>query len=63
MFASHGDCMLKVNDISLYHIGDTVLSDLSVLGDDSMITNLKISCTVGKVSKIINENYIAIFKA
>ena len=62
-FASHGDCMLKVNDSSIYHVGDTVLSDLSILGDDSMITNLKISCTVGKVSKIINQNYLAIFKA
>ena len=62
-FASHGDCLLKVPDSSICNVGDTVLSDLSILGDEETITNLKISCTIGKVSKIINDNFVAIFKA
>jgi hypothetical protein len=55
--------MVKVTNVSMYNVGDTLLSDLSILGDDSMITNLKISCTVGKLSKIINSTFVSIFKA
>ena len=62
-FASHGDCLVKVPDSSLYSVGDTVLSDLSILGDKETITNLKISCTIGKVSRVLSEEYIAVFKA
>ena len=61
-FATHGDFLVKVPNSNSYNVGDTILSDLSVLGDEETITNLKISCTIGKVSKIINNEYIAIFK-
>ena len=56
-------CLVKVNDVTKYNVGDTLLSDLSVIGNEEMITPLKMSCIVGKVSKIINQNYLAIFKA
>ena len=60
-FASHGDCLLRVSDSSVYNVGDTILSDLSILDDDTPITGLIMSCIIGKVTRIIDDNRVAIF--
>ena len=45
-----------------YNIGDIVLYDGSVLDDDTAITAKMNSMIIGKVTSIINDNYIAVFK-
>ena len=60
-FASHGDCLLKVPNSSIYSKGDIILSDLSILDDDTPITGRILKSKVGKVTKIINDTTVSIF--
>jgi hypothetical protein len=60
-FASHGDCYFKVDNADDYQIGDVVLIDKSILGEDIVITGLIRRMIVGKVAAKISKNIIAIF--
>ena len=59
-FASHGDCILKVPDSSIYEVGDMILSDYSIV-DESTSQFWVNYCKVGKVTRLIDANHVAIF--
>ena len=61
-FASHGDFYFKVDDSSKYNVGDTVLYDGTVLDDDTVLTAKINSMIIGKVTGIISDHLIAIFR-
>ena len=61
-FASHGDYLFRVNDSSQYQVGDIVLFDGNKLDDDLIITSKIQQSIVGKVSGIVDEHLLAIFK-
>jgi hypothetical protein len=60
-FSSHGDCYFKVNDSANYEIGDIVLIDKTILGEDVILTGLIKRMIVGKVTAKIDKNMIAVF--
>lgn len=61
-FATHGDYYFRVNDSSYYEIGDIVLFDGNKLDDELCITTKIMSSIVGKVTGIIDEHLLAVFK-
>ena len=61
-YASHGDFMFNVEDTSLYEVGDVVLYDGRILEDDLTITSALLQSVVGKITAIIDEHTLAIFK-
>jgi hypothetical protein len=60
-FASHGDVYFKVEDSSGYEIGDVVLIDKTILGEDIVVTGLIRRMIVGKVTARIDKNTLALF--
>jgi hypothetical protein len=60
-FASHGDVYFKVDNSDEYEIGDVVLIDKTIMGEDVVITGLIKRMIVGKVTAKINKNYISVF--
>ena len=61
-FASHGDFYFRVNDSSIYNTGDTVLYDGTILDDETVMTAKINKMIVGKVTGIINDHMIAVFR-
>ena len=61
-YASHGDFMLNVDDTTLYEVGDVVLYDGRILEDDLTITSALLQSVVGKITAIIDEHTLAVFK-
>lgn len=62
IFATHGDFYFKVNDSRTYKVGDLVLHDGSVLGNDEPITVKVMKSVVGKVTAIIDDSTLAILR-
>ena len=62
-FATHGDFLFYVDDSSSYEIGDVVLYDGSILDEDATLTLKLQQSIVGKVSAVIDENTLVIFKS
>jgi hypothetical protein len=60
-FASHGDCYFKVDDSDNYCIGDVILIDKTILGEDVVITGMIKRMIVGKITAKINKNILAVF--
>ena len=61
-FATHGDFYFRVNDTSEYSVGDIVLFDGNKLSDDLVITTKIMSSIVGKVTGIIDDHLLCVFK-
>ena len=61
-FASHGDFMFNVEESNLYEVGDVVLYDGRILEDDIIVTSAHLQSVVGKITAIIDEHTLAIFK-
>ena len=61
-FATHGDFYFRVNDSSQYQIGDIVTFDGSKLSDDLTITAKISQSIVGKITGIIDEHLLCVFK-
>jgi hypothetical protein len=60
-FASHGDVYFKVDDSDNYEIGDIVLIDKTILGEDVIITGLIKRMIVGTITAKINKHYVSVF--
>jgi hypothetical protein len=60
-FASHGDCYVHVSDSSLYEIGDVILMDKTILGEDVVITGIIRRMIIGKITAKINNDTVAVF--
>ena len=63
VFATHGDYMFTVDDSSKYAIGDAITYDGNVIMDSTPLTLQIQSSIIGKVSAIIDEHTISVFKA
>ena len=61
-FASHGDFMFNVEESNLYEVGDVVLYDGRILEDDIIVTSAHLQSVVGKITAIIDEHTLALFK-
>ena len=61
-FATHGDYLFYVNNSSNYNIGDTLTYDGSIIADDTNINIIILTSIVGKVTGIIDEHTVALFK-
>ena len=61
-FATHGDFYFRVNDSSEYSVGDIVLFDGNKLDDELIMTAKITSSIVGKVTGIIDEHLLCVFK-
>ena len=61
-FASHGDFMFNVEESNLYEVGDVVLYDGRILEDDIIVTSAHLQSVVGKITAIIDERTLALFK-
>ena len=61
-FATHCDFYFRVNDTSEYSVGDIVLFDGNKLSDDLIITTKIMSSIVGKVTGIIDDHLLCVFK-
>ena len=62
-FATHGDYWFNVDDSSKYSIGDTVLFDGTVLGEDIPLTTKLNKSIAGQITGIIDKNTLALFKS
>jgi hypothetical protein len=60
-FATHGDVYFKVDDSASYEIGDIVLIDKTILGEDVILTGLIKRMIAGKVTAKINKSYVSVF--
>lgn len=61
-FATHGDFLFRVNNSSQYEVGDVVLFDGNKLDENLMITTKIQQSIVGKVTGIVDEHLLCIFK-
>ncbi len=61
-FATHGDYLFYVNNSSNYNIGDVLTYDGSIIADDTNINIIILTSIVGKVTGIIDEHTVALFK-
>ena len=61
-FATHGDYWFKANDSSKYNIGDTICYDGSIIDEHTVSTIAIQQSIIGKVSSIIDESTVAVFK-
>ena len=61
-FASHGDFMFNVDNSSSYEVGDVVLYDGRILDENVTLTLKLQQSIVGKITSIIDENTVAIFR-
>ena len=61
-FATHGDYLFKVDDSTKYNIGDTICYDGSVIVDNTIPTIAIQQSIIGKVSSIVDDKTLAIFK-
>ncbi len=61
-FATHGDYIFHVTDSSKYEIGDMICYDGSVISDDDIPTFKLMISNVGRVTAIIDDEHIAVFK-
>ena len=62
-FASHGDYLFRVDDERLYQIGDELLYNGIIVGEDVTITAKIRRMTVGIVTGIIGDGLVAVFKS
>jgi hypothetical protein len=60
-FASHGDVYFQVDDSANYEIGDVLLIDKAILGEDVVITGLIRRMIVGKVTAKVNQSFVPVF--
>jgi hypothetical protein len=60
-FATHGDVYVRVEDSTAYEIGDVILMDKSILGEDIVITGLIRRMIIGKVAAKIDGKTLAVF--
>lgn len=61
-FATHGDYLFYTENSSQYQIGNVALYDGTILGEDDSLTIKIQQSIIGKVSAIIDEHHLAIFK-
>jgi hypothetical protein len=64
-FATHGDCYFKVDDTEQYQIGDTVLYDKSILGDNMGISVMSQNfceahefCAIAVLLKVVGNELV-----
>ena len=62
-FASHGDYLFRVDDEKLYQVGDELLYNGIIVGEDVTITAKIRRMTVGIITGIIGEGLVAVFKS
>lgn len=61
-FATHGDYLFHVDSSNNYKIGDVITYDGNVVDDEITMTVKLSKSIIGKVSSIIDNNTIAVFK-
>ena len=61
-FSTHGDYLFKVSDSSKYSIGDTICYDGSVVDENTTPTIAIQHSIIGKVSSIVDDKTLSIFK-
>lgn len=61
-FATHGDYLFYTDDSTQYSIGDVVLYDGTILSEDDVFTIKIQQSIIGKVSAIVDEHHLALFK-
>lgn len=61
-FGSHGDFMFNVENSSLHEVGDVILYDGRILEDDLTVTSLLLQSVVGKITSIIDDYTVSVFK-
>jgi hypothetical protein len=59
-FATHGDCYFAVDSADDYEVGDVVLMDKKILGEDVVVTGLIRRMIVGTVTAKINSRMISV---
>jgi hypothetical protein len=59
-FATHGDCWVKVSNANDYQIGDTILIDKTILGEDQVITNIIRRMIIGVITAKISNSFVAV---
>jgi hypothetical protein len=59
-FATHGDVYVKVTDSGNYEIGDILLNDGSILGENMVITGLVRRMIVGQITAKINKQIVSV---
>ncbi|KAK8881857.1 hypothetical protein M9Y10_044493 [Tritrichomonas musculus] len=65
-FATHGDYMVKVNDTTLYNVGDEIFIDdnvLKILSGNTAITSKIQRTTIGIITAKINDKFMSVFKS
>ena len=66
-FATHGDYMVKVNDTSLYSVGDEIFIDddnvLKILSGNTAITSKIQRTIIGIITAKINDKFMSVFKS
>ena len=61
-FATHGDYLFKVSNSSKYNIGDAICYDGSVIDVNTIPTIAIQQSIIGKVSSIVDDKTLAVFK-
>ena len=54
--------VFNVEESNLYEVGDVVLYDGRILEDDIIVTSAHLQSVVGKITAIIDERTLALFK-
>ena len=62
LFATHGDFLFDVPSTENINVGNTVLIDGTVVNNDTLLTVKILKRIVGRVTKVINQHTLAIFK-
>lgn len=62
-FATHGDYYFHVNNSANYHLGDVLTFDGNIIADDTNINVKIMTSIVGKVTAIIDDHTVAVFKS
>jgi hypothetical protein len=59
-FCSHGDVYVKVADSGNYEIGDILLNDGSILGENIVVTGLVRRMLIGQITAKINKQFVSV---
>jgi hypothetical protein len=59
-FSTHGDFYVRVDDSDQYELGDVILIDKSILGEDVVITGLIKRMIIGTITAKINKHYVSV---
>jgi hypothetical protein len=62
IFATHGDYIFKVNDTSIYNIGDSITYTGDIIDLNKNLTLSIISSYIGIVTNIIDNTTLSVFK-